>query len=447
MLLTLFAFAFALGLLVTFHELGHYWVARLSGVHILRFSVGFGPILLRRMDRHGTEWALSAVPLGGYVKMLDDAPPGADAATRRGAFNTQPLLRRVAVVAAGPAANLLLAVVIYAFLGMWGAQEPAAVLAAPPPGTPAAQAGIAAGATLQAVNGVPVASWTQARWQLLEPLSLGAADLTLTLKAPDGGERSVTLHVLPQALGPDDPDPLAASGLVLAAPRPLVGTLLPGGAAQAAGLLPGDEILSVTDGPQPLSVQAFVDTVRAHAGQPLALTVLREGARLSLSVVPEAAVSAEGQPVGRIGALIRGDLDQVLVRHGPLDSLAIALRRTLDTSLLTVRMMGRMVVGTVSWKNISGPVTIAEYAGQTARIGLESYLGFLALISISIGVLNLLPIPLLDGGHLLFYLLEALRGGRPVPEHVRDLGVRLGLGVVISLMFVALFNDFSRLFR
>lgn len=444
MLLTLSAFVLALGLLVTFHELGHYWVARRAGVPIVRFSVGFGPVLLRRRDRHGTEWALSAIPLGGYVKMLDEAPPEADEATRRAVFNAQPLARRAAVVAAGPAANLVLAVVIYAFLGLWGTQEPAAVLAAPPAGTPAALAGVQDGDVLRAVAGEPVASWTQARWRLAEPLSLGG-DVPLTLESADGAVRDETLKLAPQAVAPDDPDPLLAAGLALRAPVPVAGELVPGGAAEQAGLRAGDRILAAGGLQQP-SVEAFVRTVQAHAGQPLPLVVLRRGDRVSLSVTPRPETAEDGRAVGRIGALIQAERPEVLVRLGPLDSLWQGVRRTADMSLFTLRMMGRMVVGDVSWKNVTGPVTIAEYAGRTARIGLESYLGFLALISISIGVLNLLPIPMLDGGHLLFYLIEALRGGRPLPERARDLGQRLGLGVVLGLMVLALFNDFARLF-
>ncbi len=445
MLLTLIAFALALGLLITFHELGHYWVARLSGVRILRFSVGFGRVLLRRHDRHGTEWALSAIPLGGYVKMLDDAPPDADEATRRSAFNAQPLSRRIAVVAAGPVANLVLAALIYTVLGMWGTQEPAAILAAPPAGTPAALAGVQARDTLKAVDSTPVASWAQARWHLLEPLA-GGGRVALTVQSPDGADRHLHLRLAAQAMSPDGPDPLKQAGLVLQAPQPVVGSLTVGGAAQLAGLRPGDVILSAGGLTQP-SVQAFVQVVQDHAGQPLPLTILRQSTQVTLSVTPAATATGAGKTIGRIGALIEGRQPLVLVRLGPLDSLWAGVRRTVDTSLFTLRMMGRMVVGAVSWRNVSGPVTIAEYAGQTARIGLEAYLSFLALISISIGVLNLLPIPMLDGGHLLFYLIEVLRGGRPVPDRVRDAGLRIGMSVILGLMFLALFNDFSRLFR
>ncbi|MER1940876.1 RIP metalloprotease RseP [Castellaniella sp. FW104-16D08] len=443
MVLTLFAFVFALGLLVTFHELGHYWVARRCGVRILRFSVGFGPVLLRRLDRHGTEWALSAIPLGGYVKMLDDAPDGADAATRQAAFNQQPWIRRVAVVAAGPLANLLLAVVIYAVLGLIGTQEPIARLSAPPAGSPAAVAGIQSGDTIRAVDGQPVASWVQARWQLLQPLTSGGR-ASLLVQGDNGQSRQVSLEVQAHDFRPDTEDPLHQVGLVLQPPQLQIGSLTPEGSAQQAGLLPGDIILAAGTVVQP-SAQAFVQLVQAHAQTPIKLQVQRGATVLDVSVTPAQALD-EGQPVGRIGAMLTGHRDTVLVRLGPLDSLLSGVQRTWDTSIFTLRMMGRMVVGAASWRNISGPVTIAEYAGQSARIGVDAYLRFLALISISIGILNLLPIPMLDGGHLLFYLIEALRGGRPVSDRVREVSVRVGLSLVLGLTFLALFNDFSRLF-
>lgn len=442
-MLTLFAFVFALGLLVTFHELGHYWVARRCGVPILRFSVGFGPILLRRLDRHGTEWALSAIPLGGYVKMLDDAPADADMATRQAAFNQQPWIRRVAVVAAGPLANLLLAVLIYAVLGLMGTHEPVARLSAPPAGSPAAAAGIQPGDTIQAVDGQPVASWVQARWQLLQPLASGGR-ARLSVQGDNGQHRQVSLEVQAHDFQPDSEDPMQQVGLVLQPPQLQIGSLVPEGSAQQAGLMPGDIILAAGGLTQP-SAQAFVRMVQAHAQTPIALKVQRGAAVLDIRVTP-AQVLDEGQPVGRIGAMLKGHQDTVLVRLGPLDSLLSGAQRTWDTSVFTLQMMGRMVMGAVSWRNISGPVTIAEYAGQSARIGLDAYLRFLALISISIGILNLLPIPMLDGGHLLFYLIEALRGGRPVPERVREVGLRVGLSLVLGLTFLALFNDFSRLF-
>lgn len=444
MLLTIGAFVVALGVLIIFHELGHYWVARLSGVRILRFSVGFGRVVLRRHDRRGTEWALSAIPLGGYVKMLDEASPEAGSAARTGAFNTQPLPRRVAVVLAGPAANLLLAALLYAFLAWWGSLQPVAVLSAPPSGSAAASAGITAGSVIRSVDGTAVQSWPQARWHLLEPLSLGE-DVSLALVGPSQHEYRVTLHAVAQEITPAGPDPLAVAGLTLAQPQAVLGTLTSGGVAAAAGLHAGDRVLRVGSLDNP-TVGQFVDAVRQHPGQSLQLTVERAGRPISLALRPDI-VNDGGSAIGRIGALVQGERPQVLVREGLWSGLRGGFARTWDTSLFSLRMLGRMVTGSVPLDNLSGPVTIAEYAGQTARIGWQAYLNFLALISISIGVLNLLPIPMLDGGHLLFYLLEYLRGGRPVPERVRDLGYRVGMSLVAGLMILAIFNDLARLFR
>ncbi len=444
MVLTLLAFAFALGLLVTFHEFGHYWVARRCGVRVLRFSVGFGRILWQRTDRHGTQWALSAIPLGGYVKMLDEPPAGADEAASREAFNRKSLGQRSAIVLAGPLANLLLAILLYASLGLMGTLEPAAILSAPAAGTPAARAGLAGGDELLRVDGVPVRSWTDARWRLLDPLVRGG-DIALDVRPAGGGApRTLQLRVRGGDAAPDGPDPLAEAGLGLVEPRPMLGELIPGGAAEEAGLRAGDLVEAIGGVEQP-SVSAMVDIISAHPGQALPVRVRRDGAELSLSVTPRIQPDGEGAPVGRIGVLVQGERPMVEARLGLLDSLRQGVVRTVDMTGFSLRMMGRMVLGDVSLRNISGPVTIADYAGQTARQGLEPYIGFLALISISIGVLNLLPIPMLDGGHLLFYLIEAIRG-RAVPDRMREAGQRVGVALLFGLMSLAFFNDLVRLF-
>uniref|UniRef100_UPI003342D3CF RIP metalloprotease RseP n=1 Tax=Castellaniella defragrans TaxID=75697 RepID=UPI003342D3CF len=444
MALTLLAFVFALGVLVTFHEFGHYWVARRCGVRVLRFSVGFGRILLQRTDRHGTQWALSAIPLGGYVKMLDEVPADADEVTRQEAFNHKHLIQRSAIVLAGPLANLLLAVLLYAGLSLVGTREPAAVLAMPAAATPAAQAGITAGDELLSVDGVPVRSWDDARWRLLDPIVRGG-EITLTVRPAAGGSpRTAQLHVAANNIAPDDPDPLAKAGLTLAEPRPRLGELIPGGAAQQAGLRPGD-LVEAIGGVEAPSATAMIEIISSHPGEALPVRVRRDGAEVSLSVTPRAQLNDAGATIGRIGVEVQGEMPLVEVRLGLLDSLRQGVARTADMTVFSLRMMGRMVLGTVSPKNISGPVTIADYAGRTARQGLESYIGFLALISISIGVLNLLPIPMLDGGHLLFYLIEAIRG-RAVSDRIREAGQQIGIILLLGLMSLAFFNDLSRLF-
>jgi len=356
MLLTLAAFILALGILIVIHELGHYSVARLCGVKILRFSVGFGKVLYQRTDRHGTEWAVSALPLGGYVKMLDGREGDVAEHERHLAFNHQSVWRRIAIVAAGPVANLALASLLYAGLYMVGTMQPE-------PG-----------------------------------------------QAP---------------------------------PVPVIQAVSPDGAAAEAGMQPGDRVVAV-DGIEMGAPDQFVSTISRNAGRPVALRVERSGERLDLTIVPRAATDDSGASIGRIGVQIGLSTKFVEVRYGPFESLVKGVERTVEVSWLSLKMMGRMLTGDASWRNLSGPVTIADYAGQTARIGLSAYITFIALVSVSLGVLNLLPIPVLDGGHLLYYLVEIVRGSPP-PERWLEVGQRAGLVVLLALMSLALFNDFARL--
>lgn len=442
MLTTLLAFAVALGLLITFHELGHYWVARWCGVRVLRFSLGFGKVLWRRTDRHGTEWALSAIPLGGYVKMLDDPAELPDGHENE-AFQYKSVWQRIAIVAAGPMANLLLAALLYAGLSWVGTEEPAAVLAQPTASTPAAKAGVAAGDRIVAVDGQAVQSWMDARWRLMRHMGSGGT-ATLTLEqAGQGSRREVAVAITGGLPDDEQEDFLAEAGLALQLPRARVADVVADGAGVRAGLRAGDLIVGLDDQVDP-NIRDFVDTVKAHPGQALQISVLRDGAALTLSATPESYQSDDG-PAGRLGLMLNADFPTVTVTHGFFEGIWHGVTRTWETAWFSLRMMGRMLVGDISVKHISGPVTIADYAGQTARIGLAAYIGFLALISVSIGVLNLLPIPMLDGGHLLYYLLEIVRG-KPVPEQWMLAGQRIGLGLLAALMSLAFFNDFVRLF-
>ncbi|AUA57592.1 Regulator of sigma E protease [Achromobacter spanius] len=442
MLFTLLAFAVALGSLITFHELGHYWVARLCGVKVLRFSLGFGKVILRRTDKHGTEWAVSALPLGGYVKMQDEAPAGATPAEAASAFNNKPVGQRIAIVAAGPLFNLILAVFLYAGLNMAGTDEPQAIIAQPTAESPAAQAGLLAGDRILAIDGQEVASWSDARWRLMDVLSTGGRAL-VEVSTPSGSVQQRELNLPPNAMDPSAGDPLAAAGIRLAQPKPGVRAVNDGGEGQAAGLRTGDTIVAINGQPTP-ETGSVIKQIQQSAGQTLTLTLLRDGANISLNVTPRPEL-VNGQEIGRLGVQLGGDVPMVAVRYGLFESVWLGAVRTWDTAWFSLRMMGRMVTGDVSWRNVSGPVTIADYAGQTARIGIVAYIAYIALISISLGVLNLLPIPMLDGGHLLYYLVEIVRGSPP-PARWIDIGQRAGIGLLAGLMGLALFNDFTRLF-
>jgi len=440
MLFTVLAFAVALGLLITCHELGHYWVARRCGVRVERFSIGFGKVLWHRTDRHGTQWALSAIPLGGYVKMMNEAPPDANAAEQRAAFNHKPLIQRSAIVLAGPVANLILAVLLYAALGIVGNSEPAAILAQPPVGTAAAWAGVQAGDRALAVDDVPVQSWSELRWQLLDALSRGG-EIRLRVETTAGRQQDHVLSLASVRIDPDAADPLRQAGLALHMPAPHIRHVEPDQAAAAAGLRAGDVIVQIDDAAHP-SASQFVQHIQRNTDTPVALTVHRGGTDIAVTVIPRA---QDAQSPGRIGVTLSTDFPMVDVRYGVLDSLQRGAVRTVETVVFSLRMMGRMLTGDVSVKNISGPVTIADVAGQTARVGLAAYLSFLALISVSIGVLNLLPIPMLDGGHLLYYVFEAIRG-KPLPDRWQENGQRIGAGLLAALMALAFSNDLGRLF-
>jgi regulator of sigma E protease len=441
MLFTLIAFFVALGILITFHELGHYWVARLCGVRILRFSIGFGRVLIKRVDRHGTEWALSAIPLGGYVKMLDENETAAGKHLSAESFQAQPVGRRIAIVAAGPIFNLLLAVFFYALLNFIGTQEPASVLGTPAAQSAAAKSGIEAGDRITSVNQQAVQSWNQVRWELLQQSSEGGP---VELGLEHGGRSFTRTIDFPVVADPSKEDPLRMAGLTLGGATPRVGSIVAGSVAEQAGLLQGDVITKIGELNNP-DIGLVIATIQKHAGETLLVEVERAGQVIDIPLVPAAFTLDSGAIVGRVGVQLGGDVPMVEVSYGPIDSVTKGIVRTFDTAWFSLRMMGRMLIGEVSWKNISGPVTIADYAGQSARIGWSAYIAFLALVSVSLGVLNLLPIPMLDGGHLLYYLVEIVRGSPPPTKWV-EIGQRAGFGVLASLMMLALFNDLMRIF-
>ncbi|MEN3293549.1 MAG: regulator of sigma protease [Burkholderiales bacterium] len=451
LLQTLIAFVIALGVLVVVHELGHYLVARWCGVKVLRFSVGMGKIVFsRRFGPDQTEWAISALPFGGYVKMLDareqdvgTLPPE----DLKREFTRQTVWKRIAIVAAGPLANFLLAIVVFAGLYSYGIPEPAPRLRAVPQGTAAQYAGLHGGEMVTAVNGEPIRIWSDLRWKLLQ-LAIERAPARLDIERPNpavaGGKLldSVTLRLDGLSTSDLEADFLGKLGLDLARPKPLLGKILADGPAMQAGLKEGDLITAVNDAPMADGL-AFVELVRASPGKPLKIAGLRDGQEFSAIVTPESTAKNE-RIVGRIKAEVPLAPEMVIASDPPLAALAKGAKRTWDTSVLTLKMLGKMIIGEVSWKNITGPITIADYAGQTARIGMISYLSFIAFISISLGVMNLLPIPVLDGGLLLYYSLELLTG-RPVSERFGEMAQRAGMGILMTLMAVAVFNDIIRL--
>ncbi len=446
----LIPFVLALGVLIFIHELGHYLVARWCGVKVLRFSVGFGhPLLKWSVGRDRTEWVLAAFPLGGYVKMLDEREGDVAAADLPRSFNRQSVWRRFAIVSAGPLANFLLAIVLYWGLFSSGTEELRPRLAVTEAvQSVAREAGVRDGDTVLAVDGEGVRSWTDLRWLLLREV-LDQGQTQVHVRTEQQVETVRTMDFSQVRVDDGDGDLIERIGLRPWRPviPPVAGRILEGGPADRAGLREGDSIVSI-EGREIETWSALVEAIRERPGVPLATRVERDGAQLELSVTPEVAEEG-GERFGRIGigAIDVPELREQMfttVRYGPVEGLTRAIGKTWDTSVLTLKMIGRMLTGDVSWKNLSGPVTIADYAGQTARLGLAHYLGFVALISISLGVLNLLPIPVLDGGHLLYYVVEILKGS-PVSERTMQIGQQVGLVVLAMLMAFAFYNDISRL--
>jgi regulator of sigma E protease len=441
------AFAVTLGVLVVFHELGHFVVARIAGVKVLRFSVGFGRIVWsRRVGPDRTEWAVSAVPLGGYVKMVDEREGDVAPADIPRAFNRQSVWRRIAIVAAGPLANLLLAVLLFAGTYMVGIPGQRALLAPPPAGSPAAIAGFAEGDLVTAINGESVRSWQDLRWGLLG--ASGSDEAVVAVERPGGAKAMRVLSLTKLTKADWEGNFAMALGLKTDLGAPVVRDVVAGKPAATAGIRAGDAIVAVgADATRsPADVAAITN---AHPGEPLTFTMRRDGAEFRAELVPEAS-EQNGRRIGLAGMRLTVDptvaeQTAVTVRYGMLDALAQGARKTWELSVFTVKMLGRILTGDASLKNISGPLTMADYAGQSAQAGVLTFVGYLALISISLGVLNLLPVPLLDGGHLMYYLAEIIKGG-PVPDRVLEVGQRIGMAVLAMLMALALFNDLSRLF-
>ncbi|TBU95511.1 RIP metalloprotease RseP [Stutzerimonas kirkiae] len=438
----------ALGVLVTFHEYGHFWVARRCGVKVLRFSVGFGSPLLRWHDRQGTEFVIAAIPLGGYVKMLDEREAPVPDALLDQAFNRKTVRQRFAIVVAGPAANFLLAIVFFWLLAMLGSQQVRPVVGGVAPGSLAEQAGLLVDQEIVAVDGRATDGWAAINLQLVRRLGESG---TLELSVRDAGsdaQRTVEIALKDWLRGEDTPDPIGALGIRPWRPQvaPVISQLDPEGPAQAAGVRLGDRLLRL-DGQSLDDWQQVVDQVQAMAGRPATLTLERDGRVLDIALT--LATRGEGEVRrGYLGAGVAGGewpADMLReISHGPFESVLEGLKRTWSMTLLTLESLKKMLFGELSVKNLSGPITIAKVAGASAQSGLGDFLNFLAYLSISLGVLNLLPIPVLDGGHLLFYLVEWVRG-RPLSDRVQGWGVQIGISLVVGVMLLALVNDLGRL--
>ena len=459
-MLTLFAFIFTIGIIVTIHEYGHFQVARWCGVKVIRFSIGFGkPLWRKTLGTDQMEFVLAAIPLGGYVKMLDERELKAEKeagetsdndyseADLTRAFNRQSVYKRIAIVIAGPMANLLLAILIYWVLFMQGVTGMLPIIGQVEPNSIAAQANLTTGEMIQTINNKEVKTWSEAGWMLFESALENEA---VEIKAVNENNE-LHLHKLNLAeLGKEaESDILNEIGISVFRPEvlPILAQVLSNSAAEKAGLLTDDKVLAI-DGLQTDTWSDVVNIVKANPNQALNFNLERQQKLISLTVTPEG-VKENNVLIGKIGAGVKLDdeqLDKVMIKqyYSGIDSLGMSIAKTWKTSAFSLKMMWYMVTGKASWKGISGPVTIANYAGKSADLGWKPFLGFIALVSISIGILNLLPIPVLDGGHLMYYMAEIIKGSA-VSEQAMVLGQKIGFGLLGLLMILAIFNDVNRI--
>jgi len=444
---TVLALALTLGILVTLHEYGHFWVARRCGVKVLRFSVGFGKPMFSWYDKHGTEFAVAAIPLGGYVKMLDEREGPVPEELRDQAFTSKPPGQRIAIAAAGPVANFIFAIFAYWLLSVVGVTHVAPIVGQIADESVAERVGLQEGMEIHAVDGHRVSSWRDVNMRILE--RTGEHGLISMEVSEDGARGTVSGELSGWGLSDDTPNPLAEFGITPWRPAvpPVLGQISDGGRAQAAGLQPGDRIVAV-DGEPISSWFELVEFIRNAPEQTLQVTIERNGAEQSVSVTPEAKTQESGESIGFVGAGVEAISwpEEVLrdVSYGPFAAVPVALSETWADTRLTLVAIKKMVTGLLSPTNLSGPITIARVAEASVSSGFEDFVRFLAYLSISLGVLNLLPVPILDGGHIVYYTIEAIRG-RPLSDQAQALGLRIGMALILTLMVFALYNDLMRL--
>lgn len=441
------AFIVALGVLITVHEFGHFWVARRCGVRVERFSIGFGKALWRRTDKSGTEYVIALIPLGGYVKMLDERAEPVAPELRHYAFNNKTVGQRAAIIAAGPIANFLFAIFAYWLVFIIGVPGVRPVVGEITPNSIAAQAQIQPGTELKAVDGIETPDWDAVRLQLVS--KIGDKHTTLSVAQFGSNQRQdKTLDLRHWAFEPDKEDPVSSLGIRPRGPQieSVLSEVQVNSAASKAGLQAGDRIVKVNG--QPLTQwMTFVTLVRDNPDKPLALDIERQGSSLSLTLTPDSK-QVNGKAEGFAGVVPKviplPDEYKTVRQYGPFSAILEASDKTWQLMKLTVSMLGKLITGDVKLNNLSGPISIAQGAGMSAEFGVIYYLMFLALISVNLGIINLFPLPVLDGGHLLFLAIEKLKGG-PVSERVQDFSYRIGSILLVLLMGLALFNDFSRL--
>ncbi|MDI5848356.1 sigma E protease regulator RseP [Shewanella xiamenensis] len=447
------SFIVALGLLITAHEYGHFYVARRCGVKVERFSIGFGKAIWRKVGQDGTEYVIAMIPLGGYVKMLDERVEDVPDNLKDQAFNRKSVWQRIAIVAAGPIANFIFAIIALYFMYLIGVPSLKPVITSTTPGTAAAQIQVTEPMQVTAISGQPVRNWEEVNLALVGHIGDDSLTLSLAplngLQGLDTDTRTYTLDTRQWRFDPVKESPITALGLGVYRPaiEPQIALISEGSAAAKSDLKVGDTLVAI-NGQQYTDWQAFVDIIQHSANVPVELTVRRNGEQFAISVTPASVKNSDGKDIGVLGVSPAQaqwpENMRLQLEYGPIESFAIAADKTWQLVVVSFKMIGKLFTGDVSVKNLSGPISIAQGAGNSANYGLVYFLGFLALISVNLGIINLLPLPVLDGGHLLYYFVEVITG-KPVSEKVQEIGFRFGAALLLMLMSIALFNDFARL--